>query len=104
MNLSIHRSPKPGSLRLEGVFSYPGHTAFQEATQELVDDPEVGEIRLDLSGISHLDSSALGMLLLLRQKAETRHKPVVLLNSPPLILKLLRSVSFGKLFQIQSGG
>ena len=52
----------------------------------------------------YLDSSALGMLLLLRQKAETRHKPVVLLNSPPLILKLLRSVSFGKLFQIHSGG
>jgi anti-anti-sigma factor len=104
MSLGIHRNPKPGSLRLEGVFSYASHQAFQQAAQELVDDSEVGEISLDLSGLSHLDSSALGMLLLLRQKAETRHKPVVLLNSPPLILKLLRSVSFGKLFQIQSGG
>ena len=104
MNLTIHKNPKPGSLRLEGEFSFPSHQAFQDATQELVDDPGLREIGLDLTGLSGLDSSALGMLLTLREKAEARQKQVILLNPPNHIARLLRSVSFGKLFQIRTGG
>jgi len=98
MNFTIHKNPKARSLRLEGEFSYPSHQAFQAATQELVDDPDLHEISLDLSGLSGLDSSALGRLLSLREKAEARQKQVI------LIARLLRRVGFGKLFQIRVGG
>jgi anti-anti-sigma factor len=104
MNLTIHKLPKPGALRLEGEFSFSSQQAFQEATQDLADDPDVREISLDLSGLSHLDSSALGMLLILRERAKASQKQVILLNPPSQIAGLLRSVSFGKLFQIRTGG
>lgn len=101
MNLTIHKNPRPGFLRLEGDFSFASHQAFQGATQVLVDDPDLREINLDLSGLSSLDSSALGMLILLRGKAEASRKQVILLNPSSHIGRLLKLVSFERLFQIR---
>ena len=103
MTFTIQNDPQHGCLRLEGIFTFDGHAAFKAATTEALDAGHPA-LLLDLSGVGYLDSSALGMLLLLREKAEARGMKVVLCRPSPTVLAILRTVQFGKLFEIQEDG
>lgn len=103
MDLILNRDPETSLLKLEGRFTFESHSAFRMATQELLDAEETSEIVLDLSGLSYLDSSSLGMLLLLRDKSEARGLKVALLNPSPAVAGILKVVQFGKLFEIREG-
>jgi len=48
-----------------------------------------------------MESSALGLLLLLREKTESRGTRVVLFNPSPSVRATLDGVHFGKLFEIR---
>ncbi|MBF0508647.1 MAG: STAS domain-containing protein [Deltaproteobacteria bacterium] len=56
---------------------------------------------VDMSGTEYIDSSALGMLLILREKAGGDKADITLLNPNPDIKKTLRTVTFDKFFKIQ---
>ncbi|BDU69498.1 STAS domain-containing protein [Geothrix oryzae] len=103
MSLTLHQDLQASRLRLEGQFTFEAHTQFRSATQEVLDATAAGPITLDLSGLSYLDSSALGMLLLLREKAESKGLRVVLGKPSPVVMEILKIVQFGKLFEIQEG-
>jgi anti-anti-sigma factor len=55
---------------------------------------------VDLSGTDYLDSSALGMLLLLREHAGGEGSKIDIVNSSPDVKKILDVANFGKLFEI----
>lgn len=55
-------------------------------------------IEIDLENVDYLDSSALGMLLLLREKARALDKVVTLNRCHGLALKVLNVANFDKLF------
>ncbi|HEY3400259.1 MAG TPA: STAS domain-containing protein [Geothrix sp.] len=103
MSLSLHQDSQTSSLRLEGRFMFEAHTHFRNATQNLLDATTARQITLELSGLSYMDSSALGMLLLLREKAEAKDIKVVLANPSPAVMEILKIVQFGKLFDIREG-
>jgi len=50
--------------------------------------------------VEYLDSSALGMLLLVRERAEAVGKPVVLSHPNPTVAQILDIANFRKLFTI----
>jgi len=102
MTFTIQTDPQHGLLRLEGTFTFDGHAAFKAATTEALDAGHPA-IALDLSGVSYMDSASLGMLLLLREKAQAKGVKVVLSRPSPTVLTILRVVQFGKLFDIQEG-
>jgi len=104
MSFTIHRDPKPGLLHLVGDFTYGARPAFQEATQVDVGAAEPAEIHLDFAGVQYLGSSALGMLLQLRDQCEARGKKVILINLFTHAASLFRSAGFSKLFQILTTG
>lgn len=85
---------------LEGRLSFQSYPDFRAATVPLLDLPEVREIHLDMAGVDLLDSSALGMILHLRQKTETAGKPLSISRPSPRIATVLRVVNFGKLVPI----
>lgn len=103
--MEIHPQFHDGTatLALEGKFTFDCHVAFKEAAYPLLDRPDVKAIHLNLSAVSYMDSSSLGMLLLLREKAETHHKKVRLERPSPNVMAILKAVQFGKLFEIQEG-
>ena len=103
MSITIHRNNNPDTLRLEGGFSHSDEPIFRAAYMDLLRDPSLLQIKLDCSSLSHLDSSALGMMLVLREQAVAVQKQVVLQNPTPFVAKTLRTVGFAKLFQIQGG-
>lgn len=60
----------------------------------------MSEILVDLGKVAYLDSSALGMLLMLRDKARAHNRPVALANCTGSVKQVLDIANFGKLFAI----
>jgi anti-anti-sigma factor len=60
----------------------------------------VSQIQVDLGGVDYLDSSALGMLLMLRDKAKGAGKEVSLANARGSVKQVIEIANFGKLFTI----
>lgn len=88
-------------LRLEGRMDYPTHREFRDASDKALDVPDVNTIIIDLALVNFMDSAALGMLLLLREKAELKERKIVLSHPSPSILQVLKMVHFQKFFEIQ---
>jgi len=88
-------------IAMTGRFDFNSHRQFREAYQQVLDNPEVKEIELDLGAVDYLDSSALGMLLLLREKATAAHMTIALTNCRGVVQQVLEVASFNKLFTIR---
>lgn len=103
MPLALHPDIQTSSLRLEGTFTFEEHVPFRDATQMLLEAARTPHLTLDLSGLDYMDSSALGMLLLLKEKAEMKGIKVILVKPSPSVMQILRIVQFGRLFDIVEG-
>jgi anti-anti-sigma factor len=84
---------------LQGRFDFNSHREFREAVEQAVKDP-AREVHVDLSGVDYLDSSALGMLLMLRDKAKGAGKEVALANVRGSVKQVIDIANFGKLFAL----
>lgn len=91
-----------GTIRLEGRFTFESHPAFKACTQQVLLAPELRRLVLDMEGVTYMDASSLGAVLLLRETTETRFMTIALRRPSENVLKLLRVVQFEKLFEIQS--
>ena len=100
MNFSAHTNSNSGQVMLVGRLTFECHQAFRDATEPLLNAVGQSRLQLDLSGVTYMDSSALGMLLVLREKAETRNMTIALVKPSPCVIAILKVVQFGKLFQI----
>ncbi len=98
MSVSINMSDdaKTASIRINGRFDFSLHNDFRKSYKDL--DLTSGEYIVDLSGTDYLDSSALGMLLLLKEHAESQNATVRLINYNDEIHEILTIASFDKLF------
>lgn len=101
MTVTTRIQDSTGLAVLAGRFSFEDHRAFKEATDAFLADGGIREIHLDLSGITDIDASSLGMLLVFREKAELHGREVHLLSPAPCARALLDKVQFGRLFSIR---
>ncbi|AJE15810.1 MULTISPECIES: STAS domain-containing protein [Stutzerimonas] len=86
------------TIVINGRFDFNAHQAFREAY--LRSDVQPQRYVLDLQGANYLDSSALGMLLLLRDHAGGDEADIRLLNCNPDVRRILQVSNFEKLFVI----
>jgi HptB-dependent secretion and biofilm anti anti-sigma factor len=84
---------------LQGRFDFNAHREFRESVDQAVKDP-AREIHVDLAGVDYLDSSALGMLLMLRDRAKGASKEVTLANARGSVKQVIDIANFGKLFAL----
>ena len=87
-------------IAMAGRFDFNSHRQFRQAYEEPLQAPEAREIEIDLGGVDYLDSSALGMLLLLREKCGNVNKSLLLSNCRGVVLQVLEVANFNKLFII----
>ena len=87
-------------IRLQGRFDFSSHRDFREATEKAIAAQDCRAISVDLGDVDYLDSSALGMLLMLRDKAQAASKPVSLDRCRGAVRQVLDVANFGKLFAI----
>ncbi|MBL8439797.1 MAG: STAS domain-containing protein [Betaproteobacteria bacterium] len=98
MNVSTTLAGNGAILVLSGRFDFSAHRDFRGAYKALLDNPEVKEMLVDFSKVDYMDSSALGMLLLLRQGAEDAGKTVRLRPGEGAVRKVLEIANFAKIF------
>lgn len=101
--MDIHIDSLDGGARLllAGRFDFNSHREFRQVTERVLQDPALRELIIDFSRVDYIDSSALGMLLLLREKAEDKGKSIVLSGAQGMVRQVLSIANFGKLFTIR---
>jgi len=88
---------KTVTIKLPGEFDFRSHRDFRETHR---DADASAQYILDFSLTEHIDSSALGMLLLMREGLGNDDAHVKLVNCRPNIKKLLEMASFHQLFEV----
>lgn len=100
MQATVTKEGNKAVIKLSGRFDFNTHRDFRAAYEGLVGDATIREVTVDFSGVDYLDSSALGMLLMLRDKVTGAGKDVVLGNVRGNVKQVLDIANFGKLFRI----
>jgi anti-anti-sigma factor len=85
------------TISIIGRFDFASHQTFRAAYEN-----KPGGLRyvVDLRGASYLDSSALGMLLLLRDHAGGERSRISISNCSADVGKILAISNFNKLFKV----
>lgn len=86
------------TISVKGRFDFGRHQEFRESYEKLNTKPK--SIVVDLKEATYLDSSALGMLLLLRDHAGGDEADIRVVNSSSDVKKILAISNFDKLFDI----
>ena len=86
------------TIAIKGRFDFGSHQAFREAYERFYKVPDVYVV--DLKETTYMDSSALGMLLLLRDHAGGDDAEVQVINISSDVRKILAISNFDKLFDI----
>ena len=100
MQASISKDSGKAVVKLAGRFDFNTHREFCGAYEPLVADTNVRAVVIDFSAVDYLDSSALGMLLMLRDKLGEAAKEVALTGVRGNVKQVLDIANFGKLFPI----
>jgi len=87
------------TIAIEGRFDFSSHQTFRQAYEDLTEKPDMYSV--DMNAASYLDSSALGMLLLLRDFAGGDSANISILNCNDDVRKILAISNFEQLFTIK---
>lgn len=86
-------------ISIDNRFDFSLHQKFRDAYAEV--SLTAAEYILDLSKTSYMDSSALGMILLLKDHAEKQDGKVVISKPTPSVYKILEIAQFHRLMTIE---
>jgi len=101
MQTDINKTSHKATIKLEGRFDFGANREFRENYERILSQSEIEDIAVDLSAVNYLDSSALGMLLLLREKIESTSIKLSLVNSHGAVRQILEVANFHKLFTMR---
>lgn len=100
MSVTLSLLSGTGTLAISGRFTFEIHRELRKLSEQALDDPECARLDMDLSGVAYLDSSALGMLLLVKEKAAALGKSVRLKGAHGHTLQILQTVKFDSMFEL----
>jgi anti-anti-sigma factor len=95
-----NESDNTGIIRIRGLFNFDANPEFRKALEAGVGSD--CKIIVDMSQVDEIDSSALGMLLLLREQCGGNHARIRIVKSKAHILAVLKMANFQNLFDIDA--
>lgn len=104
MAISVQINDGIARISMSGRFDFQVHREFKDAYTPLIDNAAVHEIDVEMSRVDYLDSSALGMLMLLNERAKGVGKSVSLLNTSGVVSQVLEVANFSRIFNIRNAG
>ena len=87
-------------IMMKGRFDFHVHRDFKETYTKLFENSAVQQIEIEMSKLDYLDSSALGMLMLLNERAKSVNKSITLVNPSGVVSQVLEVANFNRLFTI----
>ena len=101
MQIQVEKDSGKARLVLQGRFDFQTNRDFRAACDNSLSANDVKSIEVDMNGVEYLDSSALGMLLVLRDKGSAANKAIAISNCRGQVREVLDIANFGKLFTIR---
>lgn len=98
MPVSSNESGDTVNLSITGRFDFNDHSSFRDGYKGYA---ATSKYNVDMSSTDYMDSSALGMLLLLREHAGGDNAKITISGCKPEIKKILNIANFQKLFDIK---
>jgi HptB-dependent secretion and biofilm anti anti-sigma factor len=93
-------SENTATLQPNERFDFNSYRQFRETYEPVLANPKVKSIIIDLSHVQYIDSAALGIMLLLRDKARTAGKEIIIANPKGAVKEVLDIANFNKLFLV----
>jgi anti-anti-sigma factor len=87
------------TLRLPSRFDYSFHRQFGEMYAPLIDSLSCKEIVLDFTQVEYLDSSALGMMVLLNKKFSGQGNKIKIKGAHGATEEILKMANMQKIFE-----
>ena len=98
VNSQISEDEKTLTISITGRFDI---TTYKDFSQSYKDKPDsISKWIIDLADVEYLDSSALGMLLMLRERSGSDSAAIDILNCRPGVQNILKMANFDKLFNM----
>ena len=88
------------TIYLSGHFSFCAHREFKAAYRGQLNNSKIGSIVVNFAEVEYLDSSALGMLLVLRDNVRDADKALVLSGPSPIVARVFEIARFDNMFTI----
>lgn len=99
MEYSSQKEGAQTSIMMEGKFSFSDHAVFKTMLDDIIEEG-TELLVLDLQGVEFIDSSALGLLLLLRDEADKKNVGLILKSPGGQVKKMFEISRFYDLFTI----
>lgn len=101
MNVDTQMDGNRARLVLNGRFDFNSHAVFNQATDSLLKESAISELEVDFEQVKYIDSSAMGMLLLLKERAKGTSKSITLVNCKGSVAQVFELSNFRRLFTIK---
>lgn len=86
-------------IGLHGAFNLFAGAQFLKCSEDLLTTPDIHELEIDMQGVEQIDDAALDALLVLREKATTLHRHIVLSGCRKPIRKFLEAAKLQLQFE-----
>jgi anti-anti-sigma factor len=86
------------SIKLPPRFELSSIQGFRKSYSSALSDVAIKRIEVDFSAVEFIDSSALGSLLVLHERAQKANQVVTLNNCQPKVMKILKVANFHRFF------
>ena len=87
------------TISITGRFDITVYKVFSEAYKDKIDS--VSQWNIEMADVEYMDSSALGMLLMFRERVGGDNVQINIVNCNPGIKNILKTANFDKLFHIE---
>lgn len=99
VNIDIRDTSNEVYIQVIGRFDFESHEDFSKAL-EAANSSNYSKFTIDLGAVDDLDSSALGMLLLLRESAGGENSNISITNCRAEIREILKIANFQQMFNM----
>ncbi|RMH36148.1 MAG: anti-sigma factor antagonist [Nitrospirae bacterium] len=101
MQVSERQEGDATIVKLEGRFDFANRRVFKD-TIDRVQSSSSQRVILDLEGVSFVDSSALGLLVIAHQQFKTRQQRLSLAHPQPYVRQVLELANVPKMIPVYS--
>lgn len=99
VDTSLDSATNTLTIKISRRFDFGVHQDFRKASEQASNG--IKTIVVDMGAVDYVDSSALGMLLVLRDKVGESKDAVRIKNTKPDVCKIFKIANFDKLFTIE---
>ena len=100
MSIDIQILGATARITIADSFDSSSYMPFKQAHTPLIASVAVQVIEVDVCGLQYLDSSALGMLIQLNERAKEAKKSIALVSVPGRVADIMKVANADKLFTI----